>query len=76
MTPEVFERNRNVMQKFKINDNVIVNGHFGTIVDYYVWGEDKKVWLKIKAHTERRWKDTDPIPHYTIDTDLTPVEHV
>ena len=76
MTPEVFERNREVMRKFKINDNVIVNGHFGTIVDYYVWGDEKKVWLRINMHTERRWKESDPTPHYTIDTDLTVVEHV
>jgi hypothetical protein len=76
MTPEVFERNRKVMRNYRINDNVIVNGHFGTIVDYYVWGEEKKVWLKIKAHTERRFRDTDPAPLYTIDTDLTTVEHV
>lgn len=76
MTPEVFERNRKVMRNYRINDNVIVNEQFGTIIDYYVWGEEKKVWLRIKMHTERRWKDTDPVPLYTIDTDLTKVEHV
>jgi hypothetical protein len=76
MTPEVFERNRKVMRNYRINDNVIVNGHFGTIVDYYVWGVEKKVWLKIKMHTESRMRDTDHVPLYTIDTDLTPVEHV
>lgn len=76
MTPEVFERNRKVMRNYRINDNVIVNGQFGTIVDYDAWNNDRKVYLVIKMHTEGKLRREDAVAQWTIDTDLTKVEHV
>jgi hypothetical protein len=76
MTPEVFERNRKVMRNYRINDNVIVNGQFGTIVDYDAWNNERKVYLVIKMHTEGRLRREDAVARWTIDTDLTKVEHV
>jgi hypothetical protein len=76
MTPEVFERNRKAMRNYRINDNVIVNGQFGTIVDYDAWNNERKVYLVIKMHTEGRLRREDDVAQWTIDPDLTKVEHV
>lgn len=68
-----FDINREILKKFKINDNVIIsmparNPEFGTIVGYESDSLKTKVYLRIKTMV-----DTRP---WLIDPELVSIEHV
>ena len=78
---EHFERNREVMRRFRIGDNVVLtytgrsSGRvLGTVIGYETFGNDGLVELLVKIVTIGRLRETDSTPVWTVNTDNTQVE--